>query len=320
MIDIFEKKDIDDFSKSLKEVFNLLTISRKYKVIGSASLKNIRFIADYDLNELFKCDLSLEDCLDKILFLFRQKFKEAEKKTNIFITDFKCGENSNGEPLRWDKNDIKKGFKILADKRKIKFQECIMMKNIMKLDMVAFIDGRFHEFSDNYYFKIGDQANFFPHDIDREHLLNNLAHDFSSYFYSKRSYYKALKRAFSYWLMESEDANKEKLTKLLNFFNSSVGMLYKLRAELETIQLVMENKFRRPKIEDLKMNINIVLTQLKAFPLPKAIISLENALKAKSAKAMINDIQTAKQILFNAVNSSTVVFIKKNPELILIKQ
>lgn len=319
MIDIFEKKDIEDFSKSVRNVFNLLTISRKFRVVGSASLKNIRFVADYDLNEVFKCDLSMKECLDKILLIFREKFKEAEKMPHIFITDFKCGEDSNGEALRWKKEDMKKGYKIMADGRKISFQECVLMKSIMKMDMVALIDGRYNEFSDNYYIKIGDKANFFPHDIEKEHLLNNLAHDFSSYFYSKRNYYKALKRAFSYWLMEGETKNKVKLTKLMKYFNSGVGLMYKLKGELETIQLVMENTFRKPKVEDLKRNIEIVLSQLKGFPLQKAIAFLEKASKAKSAKAMINDIQGAKQILFNAVNSSTVVFIKKNPELILVK-
>ena len=320
MIDIFEKKDIEDFSSSIKKVFNLISISRKYSVVGSASLKNIRFVADYDLNELFKCDsLSVEECLDKILYIFREKFKEAEKMPHIFITDFKCGEDSNGEPLRWDKNDIKKGYKTTEDGRKILFQECVLMKSIMKMDMVALIDGRYNEFSDNYYIKIGDKANFFPHDVERGHLLNNLAHDFSSYFYSKRNYYKSLKRAFSFWLMESEDANKEKLIKLMKYFNSGVGLMYKLKGELETIQLVIENKFRRPKVDDLKRNIQIVLNQLQGFPLRVAISSLEKALKAKTSKTMINDIQKAKEILFNAVNSSTVVFIKKNPDLILVK-
>ena len=319
MIDIFEKKDIEDFSIAVKNVFNLLTISRKYRVVGSASLKNIRFVADYDLNELFKCEMSEEACLKKIKMMFQEKFKEAEKNTKLFITDFKCGEDSNGEALRWSKEDMKKGYKIMADGRKILFEECILMKTTFKIDLVAFIDGRYNEFSDNYYIKIGDKANFFPHDIEREHLLNNLQHDFSSYFYSKRNYYKALKRAFSYWLMEDQEKNKAKLTKLMNYFNSSVGLLYKLKGELETIQLVMEQKFRKPKPDHLRKNIQIVLNQLKPFALNKAKEHLEKASKAKTAKVMIEDIEKAKEILYNAVKSSTVVFIKKNPDLILIK-
>lgn len=319
MIDIFEKKDLDDFSKSVRDVFNLLTISRKFRVVGSASLKNIRFISDYDLNEVFKCEMNEKACLDKIYFIFKEKFKEAEKNPKVFITDFKCGEDNNGEPLRWDKNDIKKGYKTMDDGRKIEFQECILMKTTMKLDMVVLVDGIYNEFSDNYYIKIGDKSNFFPHDIEVGHYLNNLAHDFSSYFYSKRNYFKALKRAFSYWLMEGQQKNKLKLEKLLNYFNSGVGLLYKLKGSLETIQLVMENKFRRPKIEDLKTNIKLVLDKLKGFSLKKAIDSLEKALTAKSAKLVFKYIDNAKEILFNAINSSTVLFLRKNPELILVK-
>jgi uncharacterized protein YjgD (DUF1641 family) len=319
MLDIFEKKDIDQFSKAIKNVFNLMSISRKYRVVGSASLKNIRFVADYDLNELFECEMSQKECLDKILHLFREKFKEAEAKPNVYITDFKCGENSNGDALRWDKDDIKKGYKIMDDKRKISFQECVLMKSTMKIDMIAFIDGRYNEFSDNYYIKIGDKANFFKHDTEIPHLLNNLAHDFSTYFYSKQNYYKALKRAFSYWLMEDKEKNKDKLTKLMNYFNSRVGLLYKLRGELDTIQLVMENKFRKPKVADIRTNLKIVLSQLQGFDLPKAKEHLENAIKAKSAKKMFEEIEKAKEIVFNAVNSSTVVFIRKNPEVILVR-
>jgi hypothetical protein len=118
--------------------------------------------------------------------------------------------------------------------------------------------------------------------------------------------------------MEGKTQNKIKLTKLVHFFNSGVGLLYKLRGELETVQLVVEQKFRRPNVDDLKKNIQIVLNQLQPFSLNKAKEHLEKALKAKNAKAMIKDIETAKQIIFNAVNSSTVVFLKKNPDLILV--
>lgn len=319
MLDIFEKKDIEDFSKSVKDVFNLLSISRKYRVVGSSSLKNARFVADYDLNEVFNCDMTMEQCLDKILLIFREKFKEAEKNPNIFITDFKCGEDSNGEPLRWDKNDMKRGYKIMDDGRKILFQECVLMKTTMKLDLIALIDGRFSEFSDNYYIKIGDKSNFFLHDIEEGHLLTNLQKDFSSFFYSKRNYFKALKRAFSYWMLEGETKNKEKLTKLLDFFNSGVGLMYKLKSELETIKLVIENKFRKPKLEDLKRNIELILTYLNRFSLMVAVKHLENSLKSKSNEGLLKYIEKTIQILYNAVNSATTVFLIKNPELILVK-
>ena len=318
-IDIFEKRDLNEFSKSIRNVFNLMTISRKYSVIGSASYKNIRYISDYDLNETFKCDLTTEQCLQKIYTLFRDKFNEAKKNLNWFIIDFKCGEDSNGEALRWNANDIKNGFKIMDNGEKIKFQDCILMKSIMKLDMIALIDGRFHEFSDNYLIKFNDQANFFPHDVSTNHLLNSIQHDFSFYFYSEKNYFKALKRAFAYWSLESKVKNMVKLTILFEFFNSPVGLFYKLHNEINTIQLVIENTFRKPKMEDLENNIEIIMNQLKPFSLKFIESHLKKLLFTLTEKSMLEHLEKVKQFLFKKVNNATKKLIDKHPEFILVR-
>ena len=42
MNDFFQERDIESNIKKLKEVFNIISLTRKYKVIGSSNLKNIR--------------------------------------------------------------------------------------------------------------------------------------------------------------------------------------------------------------------------------------------------------------------------------------
>ena len=140
MLDLFEKKQRNDFSDKIRKVFNLLTISRKYRIVGSAGYKNLLYVADYDLNELYKKRLDNKSALDLIYNMFKSKFQKALKDPNCIITDFKCGLNTNGDPLRWDKNDMKNGYKILADGRKIAFQDCILQKAPMKLDVVEIIE------------------------------------------------------------------------------------------------------------------------------------------------------------------------------------
>ena len=317
-IDIFEKRDINDFSQSIRDVFNLITISRKYTVVGSASLKNIRFISDYDLNEIFECNLKESDCLDKIYTLFRDKFITAKSNPNWFIIDFKCGEDSNAEPLRWDFNDIKKGYKLLENGNKINFKECILMKSVMKLDMIAMIDGLYHEFSDNYYIKIGEKSNFFQHDIEPDHVLNNLKHDFSFYFYSQKNYFKALKRAFSFWLLEGKMKNKIKIKNLFDLFNSQVGLLYKLFGEINTIELVIENTFRKPKKDDLKNNIQSIMDRLHLLNLTVIETNLQKAINSTNAKQMIKYLNEARDVLFKIINDETLHFLKKHPDYILV--
>jgi hypothetical protein len=317
-IDIFEKRDINDFSQSIRNVFNLITISRKYTVVGSASLKNIRFISDYDLNEIFECNMNESDCLDKVYTLFRDKFVVAKSNPNWFIIDFKCGEDSNAEPLRWDMNDIEKGYKLLENGNKIKFTECILMKSTMKLDMIAMIDGLYHEFSDNYYIKIGQKSNFFLHDIEPAHVLNNLKHDFSFYFYSQKNYFKAMKRAFSFWMLEGKIKNKIKIKHLFELFNSQVGLLYKLFGEINTIELVIENTFRKPKKEDLNYNIQSIINKIQSLHLTVIISHLQKSINATNTKTMVKHLNEAKNLFFKIINDATLQFLKKYPDYILV--
>jgi hypothetical protein len=307
-MDLFDKKKLDDFSKKVKSIFNLLTISRKYKVIGSAGLKNNKYVTDYDLNELYKQPLDTKSALNLIYNHFKIKFKKAEENPEIFITDFKCGLNTDSEPLRWDKKDMKKGFKILADGRKIDFQDCILQKTTLKLDMVSIIDGKFVEFSDNYLIKLGNEANFFPHDLEKGHTLNNLKKSFEEYFYIDRNLFKGLKRCFNYYLIDGEKKNKSNLTKLLNFFNSKVGLLNQIRGEISTIILVLENKngFRKPKIKDVKRAVEIMIDDLDFLP--------DENIKRDLKKL---DFEKAEKRLFDIINRATLDFILKNKDVVL---
>ena len=39
----FQERDINSYVQKLKDVFNIISLTRKYKVIGSSNLKNFRY-------------------------------------------------------------------------------------------------------------------------------------------------------------------------------------------------------------------------------------------------------------------------------------
>lgn len=319
MIDLFERKSIKDFSDKIQKVFNLLTISRKVRVVGSAGLKNTRYVNDYDLNELYQKNFDTKQALDEIYKMFKNKFERAEKDPNIFITDLKCGLNTDGEPLRWNKDDIKKGKKQLEDGRFVSFQDCILQKTTFKMDVIKIIDGVFTEFSDNYLVKLGNDANFFPHDVDLDHLKNKLKHSYDEYFYSYRNLFKGLKRAFSYYLTEGQGKNEAVLKKLFNFFNSPTGKLYQLKGQLGTILLAMDNKnnFRNPKISDVKENIKLILSELEPLPTKDVKGKLQSALTSSSKDKIMKYLSSAEEDLFDIINRITQDFISKNKDVLI---
>jgi hypothetical protein len=309
-------KRIAEFSKKVQDVFNLMSISRKYKIVGSGALQDIKYIADYDLNEVFKDEISdKKSLLDEIYKVFRTKFIQAKTDPNLYITDFKCGEDSDGEPLRWSYEDIIRSYKRLADGRIIHFKDCILMKATMKLDIIAYIDGYLVEFSDNYFLKLGDDANFFPHDVQTDHILNSLKHDYAFNMQSADNPFKALKRAFSYWRLKGEGKNEDKIDRLTDFFNSETGLLYKLRSNLGTIETLLDQDFKKPKMEQIRTNLGRILELLRGQPSARKLI--ETAMEKKTASEIKPYLEKAKEILQSYINTSTKEFVSKNKNLLI---
>jgi hypothetical protein len=319
MIDLFEKKKMNEFSKKVKSVFNLMTISRKFNIIGSSALKNIRYSNDYDLNELYSKQLNTQEALTTIQKMFQAKFVEADKDPTLFITDFKCGHDKDGEPLRWNKFNMAKGYKIMNNGEKISFQSALLLKGDTKLDVVKNLDGIFTEFSDNYYIKLGNNSNFDPAETENENMKHSLEQSFHDYYYEQNNLFKGLKRSFSYFLFDGEKKNSATLIKLMDFFNSPVGKIYQAKSNIATIVLLIENvsKFREPSVADVKKNIQIVKTKLAEFSFKNIEKHLDSALKSSTLKLCLGHLNQVENGLKEIVNRSTEEFVYRNPKVIL---
>lgn len=319
MIDLFEKKQIKDFNRKVISVFNLMTISRKFNIIGSSALKNIRYSNDYDLNELYSKQMNTQEALDTIYKMFQAKFVEADKDPTLFITDFKCGHDKDGEPLRWNKADMKKGFKIMNNGETISFHTALLLKGDTKLDVVKTLDGVFTEFSDNYYIKLGNKTNFDPAESEAENMKHSLEQSFHEYYYEQNNLFKGLKRSFSYLLFDGEKKNSATLTKLMGFFNSPVGKIYQAKSNIATIELLIENvsKFRLPEIADVKKNIQIIKSKLAEFSFKNIERHLDQALKSSTLKQIKAHLSQAETGLKEIVNRSTEDFVYRNPKVLL---
>ena len=116
-------KQPKDYSKKERDVFAYLTLHGTQRVVGTGSIKEIDYAADYDLMEYVAFSRSSE-VYEMILDLFREKFRTAYNSKTIWLTDFKCGVMPGGKPIRWKKADIDRGFQIIEDD-KIYFVECL---------------------------------------------------------------------------------------------------------------------------------------------------------------------------------------------------
>ena len=297
------KRQPEEFKKSIQDVFDLLAVRGNYNIIGSAPKEELLYYSDFDLSTYQKVSLQ------SIKKIFQNKFKEAEKDPTIFITDFKCGE-VNGEPVRWDKKNIKTEIQMV-DGKKITLDECLLMPSTIKMDIIALIDGEFTEFSDNYYLTIDGVKNYDEQKkVSKNDILEELETSAKEY-YDEPNYFKYLKRVFSIKTIQGKSTKK-----LVDFFNSQVGILNKSKTDLETLILVLENNFRKPKLEDICNNIQIIkqnITGVSEVELkPTLYKDLDKICSYKNQTSVIKNLKEVINYIQDRLNETTLQFIKKN--------
>lgn len=295
LVDLLKHRNLNDFNNNTVNIFNLLSISGKYQVIGSSLYKSILYNNDYDLQET--------DNETNYYELFKNKFIKAKKNNNVYITDFKCGE-INGEPLRWTYHDMMKAYKII-NKKKITFNDALLMKKMIKLDMICFIGGRFLEFSDNYYIKINGKNMY--EELNHDTILKNLIESAENE-YKEGNYYKYLKRVYSILIMKQDKTNM--LMNLTYFFNSINGFFYKQVSDLKIIKLILENNFRKPDYIHIIDNLQFIKQNLCIFS-DDLSESIDNICRLCSSKEpVIHILDKIINTLLKTINENAFQYIK----------
>jgi hypothetical protein len=253
------ERKLEDYNNALRDVLNLMSITRKYKVIGSANLRTSEFIQDYDIDSMFKTKGNEKKILDSLTAKFRRIFSDAYKNPALFITDFKAGmdpsypEDDDRFKLRWDKQDIKNGYKIIGNGQKKFFQECILEKTKMKLDMIYLLNGEFIEMSEMYRLNINGRKNY-----DDSNIEKDLKQEIEKY-KKEGNYFKVLKRKFS--LAKWKGIIKKNY---IDIFNGQPGLLNNLINQLKIIQNICIQTFRRPKLHEIRGNLQTIKFKLSS--------------------------------------------------------
>lgn len=238
-----------------KKVFKFLSVTGLQTLVGSSADKNVVYSADYDLMEQknFKKN---NDIHNFILNLFRKKYNFALKpKNNIWIIDFKCG-SFRGQPIRWDKESIKKGYVVINDEPKY-FVDCLQQESRLKMDVIALdADGVLNEYSDLYFINIGDFSLSGEMETEKQSAIS-IFKDFQNMVVEK-NYFKAIKRLYAYAKLEN---NKPLINELLKVINSPLGKQSNYIADINIILELIDNNFKRFK-KQLIFN-NLALLNIK---------------------------------------------------------
>jgi hypothetical protein len=308
--DFFLERPIDAYVKKLRDVLDIISLSSKYKIIGSSNIKNILYNSDYDVDGFYN---NTKGSVNKIVKYFQYIFRTLDSKRSYsYITDFKCGVDDEGEPLKWTKEEVKANKKRYVNEHLndvyITLGEAIQQKSLIKLDVVSFINNTFIEISEKYYIKLKGDANVENSNINVNEIINSLKENEAGEI-KDDNYNKALKRNFSWRSIKNR--NDPKLKKLLEFFNSSVGILNKARSDLDVLILLLEKqkpvlmKHLLTALDNMKFQISYNTIE----DLTNDFLKLE---KIKTKTMIYKPLLALRKKIYNIVNKYSKAFYKKN--------
>jgi hypothetical protein len=227
--------------------------------------------------DLFNNGFISKDEKNKVIQL--SKGKMTKTKFNILK------EQTRYHILRWKPVEILKGVKEITKGYYISLEEALSSNGLFKIDVIGFIDNRFIEFTIIYDLRDNNnkRVNNFMVNIE-ENLKENI-----NIFIEEGKNFKALKRYFS--LLKYRYANNKKyktkeieetLLKLIDFFNSEVGLLNQIIGDIDTILYLYENDEDIPE-NKMEKSINSFILRLSSI--------YKNSLFLKSEKLILNELR-----------------------------
>jgi hypothetical protein len=241
------------YNNNIKKIVKLMSMESKVNIVGSAKIRRNIYYSDYDSFETVKGKTK-----NIIYNHFMSVFEIIKRTDNTIITDFKLGENSKSEPLRWTYEEMKR-----KENNGITFEDALKQKSMIKMDIVTLHDGRFIEISEVYNIFIDGESNS---DYSKENIRKELIDDMNQQI-KEGNYMKALKRKYSILNLDNKD--KAVREKLIDYFNSPIGLLNRCKSDLETMLIIIDStKF---DIDEIRNSLQMLKEIISSFPVENNI-------------------------------------------------
>jgi hypothetical protein len=129
----------------------------------------------------------------------------------------------------------------------IRFIDCILQPNTTcKIDVVKYLNGRFIEISELYYFDINGQTNYNENEFKLPYIIHELEKDRNDLL-EEGNVFKALKR--EYRILSLMNRNATRRNKLEKIFNGTLGWVYYCISNLKTLAIMKDQGFRNVPVD-----------------------------------------------------------------------
>ena len=343
-----KRKTLDMVNEETADLVDVFSLNGKVRLIGSNSLRAIQYGSDYDISTEIKSTTGekVAKALKKAYeeakknpdywitdmkaghdarLIYRGDYSKPsveaylkKHKKLIPTTRATAIRKATGEDeiklirelfiLRWKPADIKRGWVKMIDGTKRCLKDAVLDKTVLKIDLLGQVGNQFVEVSENYTIRTKDGKNNTVK-VSSDEIEGDFEDEIQ--YYSRKDSFKALKRLFSLLQHDSKDTHKKALDQLVDFFNSQVGYLNKIRNELKILVEILEQDFRKVKWKDVEENLQYIKEQISniyEIPLNSSLFSDIDDMTEKTALPVINDLI---EYFTDVINKHSKGFLEK---------
>ena len=228
MASILEARAPLHFKEELKRLIKLLTppgAPKRLQLKGSAGLTSQQYPSDFDLfSDLSEADYSP----DKFVAFLKTLLAAVDQHPDCWFVELKV-QTKSGKKVRLHPGD--KLAALAAEVKKLWPQ-----LDIIKIDLIARIEGQFSEVSCIYKFSPPSEAEAADPTAAYRRSLEDDIKELSA----EKRWYKVLKRQFNLTKTDPPSAERSaRLKRLTKVFNGPLGELYQTLSRLEAIETVV---------------------------------------------------------------------------------
>jgi hypothetical protein len=310
--DLLERIDESIFKNVISFDDYIDKVVKKFQqVVKTVLSMKLVYISDIKCGEISDWNVSNVNQLKK---LYSNKIitdDELETAINEFNCKI-CFRTRRFGIIRWTPQDILNGYIILRNNTKYTLHDAIKNKTALtKMDVVAYVDNKFIEFSIIYRFTYKNN--------DISTAIENVFHSFyqsTEMSYLEEKYFKVIKRLFSIARLERDN---EQLARLNTVLNSDLGRIYSVISDIDTIIYILENikyipeKRINTEIQEFRKRLTNVYTLKKWVKLELPILKHIHSIQfIKSRKDLIEKLKKLKIILNHILNYYSLQFLIDN--------
>lgn len=288
---MIRRKPKTAYNNNVKTIFNLISYNNNNPIVMGSNAFNLNdYGSDFDLFEVVYTNENAQAFEKEVIHKFKSMMEKIKQKPDVYFIDFKAGNTENGLGMHWTLENVLKGKQ---------FSKIFEHKSIIKIDVVAYMNGLFTPFSNVFEFRYenGVGLNQVKETVDN---IESLKADVDKY-YKEKNYMKACKRMFTIAQVKKD---KPLIQKLLKIFSSNCGKAYKIKSDIQTmIDMIEAKHFSKEIIKRMKDELQILkekISNINEFYINKNIF---NRFDKTSNKETVKKILSSMKLLRNLINT-----------------